>query len=518
MKRYLVIAVIYCSLLVGCSGIFTESPEQNASSGFLNQDTLLENPILDYEVPVSTPNVTVNQMGYLTNMKKIAVFKGKEMPEEFLVYDKQTKEVVYTGKVELDNEAANGEYMGYGDFTELEKEGEYYIEAPILGRSYSFLIGDEIYDTVFEQSCLQYYYSRCGITLTEEYAGENVRNACHAGKAVLREDISIALDVSGGWHQDEMGSKDVKAACLAAGTLLLSYEVYDTAFTDDVGIPESKNGIPDILDEIAFEVEWMLKMQDATTGGVYSALTIYEKPSEQYPISPTTYVEPVNLEATAAFCALLAKFSYIYQSYDAEYATMCLKAADRAWKYLQNYDDQLEEVSHLSFWAATELYRASGYQTYHGFALEYLRTDAWKDYTIKEAMLGSVTYISTKKNVNMEQCDNIIAFIMNEAGEISRNAKKSPYLAAADESQTNQDELLNQMFLLNIVNYIITNMEYETVINDHIHYFMGRNETGISYIDNVGVRNYINIDKNLGVMRQINRDAEFIFLLSGIMK
>lgn len=514
MRKYIAIGLLFCCLLQGCSQLDI-LPGTDVTGVGDGQESLLEKPILDYDVPVSTPNIAVNQMGYLTNHKKVAVFKGKELPEVFSVCDKETKRVVYSGIVEQGNKESTGALqIGYGDFSDVVQAGEYYIEAPVLGQSYSFFVGKDLYNSVFEEACRQYYYNRCGITLTEEYAGEHMRSACHAQKAVLREDISVTLDVSGGWHQDETGGKDVKSACTVAAMLLLSYDIYEGAFSDEAGIPESGNGIPDILDEVKFETEWLLKMQNATTGGVYSALTAYERTAGNYPVAPSIYVEPESLEATAAYCALLAKFSYIFQAYDPEYATMCLKAADRAWQHLESHQEEGEKLNHIRFWAATELYRASGYQKYHAAILEYLKADSYKDYYMEEAMLGCITYISTQKSVNMEQCENIIKYMMQSAEEIVWNAKQSAYLAAGNEEQTNQKELLQQMFVLNIVNYVITNLEYETVIYDHIHYFMGRNAGGISYLDDVGVNNYKNIDINMGIMKQIDLDSKLVFILS----
>ena len=46
---------------------------------------------------------------------------------------------------------------------------------------------------------------------------------------------------------------------------------------------------------------------------------------------------------------------------------------------------------------------------------------------------------------------------------------------------------------------------------------MGRNAKAISYIDNVGERNYKEIDENLGIMKQFDADSKLIFMLSEIV-
>lgn len=141
----------------------------------------------------------------------------------------------------------------------MELPGKYYIEAPLLGDSYSFQIADNLYDDVLKEAVKQYYYNRCGITLTEEFAGSRAHNACHTGYALLREDMSVSMDVSGGWHQDENGSKDVVRAAENISVMLLAYELFGDAFSDDMELPESRNGIPDLLDEIRYETDWLLK-------------------------------------------------------------------------------------------------------------------------------------------------------------------------------------------------------------------------------------------------------------------
>ena len=59
----------------------------------------------------------------------------------------------------------------------------------------------------------------------------------------------------------------------AVADLLLAFEDYDKVFSDNVGIPESGNGTPDVLDEVRYELEWMFKMQDEQSGGVYHKVT-----------------------------------------------------------------------------------------------------------------------------------------------------------------------------------------------------------------------------------------------------
>lgn len=511
MRKIKVITLV-CLLLIlwGCAVPVSEEIPQKEEPVITSMEA---EPVLGYEVPESLPNILINQLGYMTNSTKIAFFCGKEVPEQFAIIDKETEEVVYTGYPEEKGyEADKKEYICYGNFSDFTVPGTYYIEAPVLGRSYSFSIGSDLYDEVFKEACKQYYYNRCGITLTSEYAGEKAHNACHTGKAVLREDISVTLDVSGGWHQDEMGSKNVEMSARNIGIMLLAYELYGESFGDDMGIPESGNGVPDILDEIKYEIEWLVKMQDAATGAVYEGVTVYDQGSGKGAVS---YVEPVNMQAAKAFAMVLAKFSYLYQNYDTEYATNCLKAADRAWKYTElNDKDSMDE---WKFAAATELYRASGLYSCRRYITTYLQQEDKTDELDEVTFLGYVTYISTKQQVNLDLCEEITETLMSKAEEVSKEAKASIYLVDESDGKDNNQKLLQNMMYLTMIDYIIANHEYESVIENHLHYFMGRNRKAISYIDNVGEHNYKLVDENLGIMKQFDADSKLIFMLSEIV-
>lgn len=513
-KHRFMIALVCVILLSGCGQI----PLENTQSLENNFNSMEETPDLSYEVPVSTPGILVNQLGYMTDSTKIAVFKGKEMPDEFYVIDAESGTRVYTGSLEdKEYNQETLEYNSYGDFTGLKKPGSYYIEAPVLGRSYSFSIGDQVYDEIFTEACKQYYYNRCGITLTTEYAGENAHNACHTAKAVLKEDTSVSLDVSGGWHQDEKGQKNVAAAAQAMSVMLLSYELYPDIFTDDTGIPESGNGVPDLLDEVKYEVEWMLKMQDQQTGAIYAGVTIYSSTGDVPGKTADIYVEPTSAEADRAFAMALAKFSYLYQNFDNEYATNCLKAADRAWKHaLLNETDREEQADQWKFAAAAELYRAAGQSGYRKYVEEYLNQEEFVSKQNEIILMGCVTYISTKQTVKLELCETIMKMLMTQAEEITESAESSIYLTLGNEEQDNNNQLLLDMMYLTVVNHVITNNEYETVIENHLHYFLGRNDKAVSYIDYAGENSYESIDSSLGIMKQFDADSKLILMLSEI--
>ena len=117
--------------------------------------------------------------------------------------------------------------------------------------------------------------------------------------------------------------------------MLYAYQTAPQLFQDDTGIPESGNGVPDILDEARYEIEWMLKMQDRS-GGVHHKVTCAAFPGYVMPEEETDelIVTPISTTATADFCGTMALAYEFYQEIDADFAKQCLNAGEKAWNFL----------------------------------------------------------------------------------------------------------------------------------------------------------------------------------------
>lgn len=468
--------------------------------------------VLSYEVPRSKPHILVDQAGYQTEHTKMAMFFGDIMPETFDVIDADSNQTVYTGVLEKHGYSEDyQDEIGYGDFSVLDKEGRYYIKSDLLGESYCFEIRDDIYKNLIKQVSKAYYFNRCGMTLTANYAKDKAHNACHTGGSVLREDINIKLDVSGGWHQDLDGSQNVDDAAKVIANILLAYEIFPNVFTDDMDIPESGNGIPDILDEVRYEIEWLLKMQDASVGAVYSGVTVNSSD-----FNTVSYVEPFDDDAAMAFAFSLAKFSNFYQNYDKEYATECLRAADRAWKYATLSSKGNEETLTWKLAASAEIYRASGHKECKDYIEKRISKEDIGNNENPKDFYGYVTYINTPGDVDISICDKIIKSIMLDAEMISERARNAIFLVPFDVEQSNNSKLLDDMITMSLVDYIIANNEYDKLICNYMHYFLGRNPESIVYLDEIGTYNYMEHQENLGIMKQFVDNSKLVFMLGKI--
>lgn len=512
--KSIICILLFLFLLTGCgTGSDFSFDNIQKSDSDIGPSTLGLSPQFDYEVPESLPSILVDQLGYALNSNKVAVFLGELLPDTFTIVDVNTGQSVYSGQIERKGyDEETGAFISYGDFTTFRTVGTYYIEASVIGQSYTFEIAENPYAKLYDVALKQYYYNRCGLTLSSELAGDAAHNACHTREAQMKEEASVKLDVSGGWHVDETSSRNVAIGCSTVNHLLLAYELYPDVFGDEVGIPESGNRIPDVLDEVKYEIDWLLKMQDSKSGAVYSSVSSADSVTLGYLL----YIDPVTMDATIRFAATMAKFSYLYQNYDRQFATQCLKAADRAYRYAGQYltDVSMEEY----FYATTELYRATGNYTYHNDIKNYLQENPVTDMNNNFVFWGCVTYLSTKQRVDVNLCSDLIKILMLEGEKISYASKNSKLLVSMDEQQSGSAELLRDITRLAVVDHIITNHEYATVLQNHLHYLLGRNLQSVSYLDGAGSRNYVDINENQGIMNQVELNAELVLMMSSIME
>lgn len=320
------------------------------------------------------PDIMTNQVGYKPDSNKTAVFRNITGETEFSVVNADTGKTVYTG--ELESKGYNGiadENNWTGDFSAVTETGKYYITCGGLDNSYTFEIGDKVYTNLLDDTVRMLYLQRCGIEVEDETFGHK---ACHDTPATVYG-TEETIDVSGGWHDAGDYGRYVVPAAKAVADLLYAYKATPSMYSDNIGIPESGNGTPDVLDEARFEIEWMLKMQNKNTGGVYHKVTCDTFPGYVMPEEETKplIVMPETTTSTADFAASMALAYEVYKDIDADFANTCLEAAKKAYEwakanpdklYLANPDDittgtyEDKNATDEIYWASAQLYRATG--------------------------------------------------------------------------------------------------------------------------------------------------------------
>ncbi len=208
--------------------------------------------------------IRVNQLGYLPHARKIAVLVSKDSAisvTEFSVRDLLMDRIVLRSKPS----PPFGPYGAFSqsfrlDFSRLTVEGAYVLECGDVV-SPPFRIGSKVYDGTAD-FLLRY--------LRQQRSGFNpfLKDSCHThdGYIIYHPTLdSQHIDVVGGWHDASDYLQYVTTSASAVAQLLFAYERHPTAFEDSVGSDglSGANGVPDILDEAFWGLQWLLKMNPA---------------------------------------------------------------------------------------------------------------------------------------------------------------------------------------------------------------------------------------------------------------
>lgn len=237
------------------------------------------------EALIETNFIVVDQFGYQPASQKIAFIRNPQTGYDanesyqpgttFALVDAQTGDQVFTASLQAWNngteDQSSGDIVWRFDFSSYTEEGEYYIaDIDNNVRSYLFEIRENIYKNVLIQAFKTFFYQRAGFAKDAPFAGTGwLDGASHLGPlqdAQCRrwgqaENASTEKDVHGGWYDAGDFNKYTNWTAEYVMYMLLMYEEKPDAWTDDFEIPESGNGIPDILDEAKFGLEHLLRLQ-----------------------------------------------------------------------------------------------------------------------------------------------------------------------------------------------------------------------------------------------------------------
>ena len=454
---------------------------------------------------VETPAIRVNQVGYKPNENKVAVFSEK-IDDTFKIVDASSGKEVYsgtTGEAQVnDNTGLNEAKADFSDFT---TPGTYKIVGENAGESYEFTIAEDVYDDAFVASIRMFYMARCGEALDESVAGDFTHEVCHNAKAVLYDDTSKSIDVSGGWHDAGDYGRYVVAGAKAASDMLLAYELYPTAFDDNVGIPESGNGVADVLDETRYELEWMLKMQESD-GGVHHKVTCANFPEVVMPEEETEQliVMPVSTTATGAFAAVMAQAARVYEDVDAKFSAECFEASELAYSYLEknsemigytNPDDivtgEYKDDKDIDerFWAAAELFKTTGEAEYEKKVAELIKKEIPADLGwASVGLYGAFAYATSGDKISDKTTEKAAVKMLTDAADaIMANASKDTYNCSlyGDYPWGSNMTVANNAMAL-IMCRIVTGNDYDAVIEGHLDYLLGNNGTSYCYLTGFG--------------------------------
>ena len=489
---------VMTKLVFNCGDQGEELPEHTI---FLDNVSieLIDDSNVDYKAtrPYEPP-IVLNQIGYKPDSIKKAVFRELSGESSFSVVNAQTNQIVYTGELTGPIKNSSADETNYtGDFSSVTEPGTYYITCGDKDKSYEFTIGDDVYNALFDDSVRMLYLQRCG---TEVKEGTFSHPACHNTLARIYG-TNETIDVTGGWHDAGDYGRYVVPAAKSVADLLYAYDTNPEMFSDSIGIPESGNGIPDVLDEVRYELEWMLKMQ-ASSGGVYHKVTCANFPGYVMPQMETAelIVTPVTTTATADFCASMAMAYEFYKDVDPSFADTCLNAAKNAWDFLQQNPNMIyknpEDITtgdygdtsdrDERYWAAAQMYRATGEAQYLT-AFESMSNSKGLDWST----VGDYGNIAILTMDGIDKNSSAYAKAKNgvilSADTFTNLTNKSPYGVAVTKFNWGSNmTVANAGIILGLANQITGEEKYMAAAEDNLNYLLGKNPNAVCFVTGYG--------------------------------
>ena len=336
--------------------------------------------------------IRMNQVALYPSQQKTAVVEA-ESAKKISVTDVATgKRVGKPRAVRTSTSPWSGKKRTVIDVANITAPGTY--ELSVNGETQRFEVKSNALTDITKATLKAFYLIRSGVEIEAQYAKEFARPLGHPDTQVMVHASAVSpgrpegtiISSPLGWYDAGDYNKYIVNSAYSVGVMLQSYE-QNKAYFDrlDVNIPESKNQTADILDEVMFNLKWMLTMQDPYDGGVYHKLTT---PNFEGFVMPKDchqqrYVIQKSVTATYDFAAVMALASRLFEG-NKDYSCFSARAKDAAlaaynWAELhpkalynqfalnKEFDPDVNtgtygdmDASDERLWAATELYLLTG--------------------------------------------------------------------------------------------------------------------------------------------------------------
>lgn len=479
-------------------------------------------------------NPRVNQIGYLPNAVKIATFKSETNSPQHWVLRKDGKVIAKGRTLPGIVDASSGDRVQQIDFSTVTSSGSGFTVEVGSNRSYPFSITSSVFRAPLYDAAKYFYHNRSGIAIDLPFTGGGktsfapdakwARSAGHVNQGKNQGDFKVpcwpgtceyALDVSKGWYDAGDHGKYVVNAGISVWTLMNMFErgLYwgrgKRIVDGELNIPESKNGVPDLLDEIRWELEFMLSMQVpqglAKTGMVHHK--VHDVSWTGLPLSPsedpqTRALVPPSTAATLNLAAAAAQAARIWKDIDPAFSAQCLQAAKAAWNaailnpsdlYKGGYDTgggayDDGDVNDEFYWAATELYLTTSDSQYLSRidAYSIARSDFSWDHTALAGLISMATVMNAGAKARRAAAQQKIVAIADKHLAAQRVAGYSIPLTLKEFEWGSNGAVLNKLMLLGWAYTFTSKRDYANGVVKGVDYLFGRNAFSTSFVTGEG--------------------------------
>ncbi len=465
--------------------------------------------------------IKIDQVGYLPSSHKIAFITSEKALGRFKVLRAKDQSVVFKGLLGKPvTDTDSGDVLRAADFSRLKGKGDYFLRVEGVGDSYPFQISPDVYSDAFYLCMRAYYGQRCGIKVDMgPRFPECHHEACHLEDAQFDPSSGIKGKVQAvkGWHDAGDYGKYAVNSGIATGTLLWAYEWYqDKVKGVRLDLPETGNGVPDMINEIKWNLDWMLAMQDSD-GGVWHKLTDHrfcgfilpEQDSGSRFIIGTGKEPYKGTAATADFSAVMAIAARVYKPFLPAYADSCLRASAKAWQWASAHPNSFfaqnppgvstgaygdTECGDELLWASAELFRTTGEEEYNKFFLKNYKLypvsdNRPPDWAHVEDLGLWTYYFSGRKNAQPDALDEIKTQTLEAAKVVSQRTSSNGYhnsLATANYIWGSNAVAGNYGMLLLMANAMSPESDFQKAALENLHYLFGRNTFGLCFVTRLG--------------------------------
>ena len=525
------------------------------------------------------PAIHVNHEGYALDFPKIAMIgyyagslgEVRLSPESgFELVDAKSGESVFRGNLlrrrDVGFTYTPKPYQAVleANFTAFKKPGEYRLLVPDLGVSHPFHIHDGALMNFARTYALGLYHQRCGCANALPFT-RFTHEACHTAPVgiptpssaykkmwdviahidrdsgtkqpapYLKSEASQLfpfvrkgkIDAQGGHHDAGDYSKyTINSATLVNALMFAVDSLPGVAELDNLGLPESGDGVSDILQEAKWESDFLAKLQD-DDGGFYFLVYPKERRYESG-VTPDRgdpqIVWPKNTAVTAAGVAALAQCasSPQFKKHFPADAKRYLAQAERGWKFLlsalekhgeqkayqklTHYGDHFQDADELA-WAAAELFVATGKPEYQAKLFEWYPNPAdpkthfwswWRAAFSYGAALRSYAFAARSGRLPPEKLDaGYLAKCETELRRAGDDALKwsqqNAYGTSYPEATKTQNTAgwffsSDQAFEMTVAYQLRPRPEYPDAILMNLNFEAGCNPNNVSFITGLGHR------------------------------
>jgi endoglucanase len=367
-----------------------------------------------------------------------------------------------------------------------------------------------------------FYLGRMSMPIVDQFAGKWARPEGHPDTIVYlhpsaagpqRKSGSV-ISSPGGWYDAGDYNKYIVNSAISTYTLMKAVEDFPLYYKKlNLNIPESGKGVPDLLAEAMYNYRWMLTMQDPDDGGVYHKLTnkLFDSVVMPDQAVKERYVVMKSTAASLDFAAVAAHASVILKSYGKAYpglAAESLVKAEKAWAWAMQHPNLVyvqpadiktgtygdKKLDDEWFWAAAELYLATGKQEYAEAVTRYYMKPATPEWAIVQG-LGFMSLLSRYDELpEAIKKTGLKADFINHVDKLVKLSELSPFGVSIQKFAWGSNATVANEGMLKLFTFNLTadSRYYQSALSD-LDYILGRNATGYCFVTGYGDKQVMHI-------------------------